>query len=169
MNSFNHPSRNRLQITSSTLILVTAAVLSLLFARSATADSIGIPAHVPKSYVAECASCHTSYAPGLLPAKSWQNIMGSLDKHYGSDASIDEKSVQEISAWLQSNAATSRKLTEAPPDNRITNSEWFKRKHREVKQEIWLRPSVKSRSNCMACHQQAAKGDFDDDNVRIPR
>jgi mono/diheme cytochrome c family protein len=173
MNTFTDPSGSHTQVSrsvfTSAFILVTAALLSLFFARSATADSIGIPAQVPKAYMAECASCHTSYAPGLLPAKSWQSIMGNLDKHYGSDASIDEKSVKEISAWLQSNAATSRKFTEAPPDNRITNSEWFKRKHREVKQEVWLRPSVKSRSNCMACHQQAAKGDFDEDNVRIPR
>lgn len=135
----------------------------------AMADRIGMPGNMPPSFTAECASCHTAYAPGLLPAKSWQGVMNSLDKHYGTDASIDAKSVAEISAWLQKNAASSRKFSEAPPDNRITSSEWFTRKHREIKKEVWLRASVKSRSNCIACHQQASKGDFDDDNVKIPR
>ena len=133
------------------------------------ADHIGMPGNMPKSYAAECASCHTQYAPGLLPAKSWHSIMNSLDKHYGSDASIDAKSVNEISSWLATNAASSRKLAETPPDNRITNSAWFTRKHSEIKKETWSRAAIKSRSNCMACHQQAAKGDFDENSVRIPR
>jgi nitrate/TMAO reductase-like tetraheme cytochrome c subunit len=143
--------------------------LCMALATSAMADRIGMPGSMPKSYVAECASCHTAYAPGLLPAKSWQGIMSSLEKHYGSDASIDAKSVADISAWLQSNATSSRKFSEAPPDHRITRSEWFARKHREVGKEVWLRPSVKSRSNCTACHLQAGKGDFDEDSVTIPR
>ncbi len=135
----------------------------------ALADRIGMPGNMPKSFTAECASCHTAYAPGLLPAKSWQGVMNSLDKHYGTDASIDAKSLAEISAWLQINAASSRKFTEAPPDNRITGSDWFARKHGEIKKDVWLRASVKSKSNCIACHQQANKGDFDDDSVKIPK
>lgn len=147
-------------IVSSSLMLTSAYAL---------ADHIGMPGNIPKSFTAECASCHTAYAPGLLPAKSWQGVMNSLGKHYGTDASIDAKSLADISAWLQNNAASSRKFSEAPPDNRITSSDWFNRKHREVKKEIWSRPSVKSKSNCTACHQQANKGDFDDDSVKIPK
>lgn len=133
------------------------------------ADDVGMPGKMPKSFAAECASCHTLYAPGLLPAKSWLSVMGSLDKHFGTDASIDEKSVAEISAWLKDNAASSRKFAEAPRDNRISNSAWFARKHSELGKDVWLRPSIKSRSNCVACHQQASRGHFDEDSVRIPR
>lgn len=146
-----------------------AGLCVALGSMQAMADSIGMPGNMPKSFMGECASCHTPYAPGLLPAKSWLSVMTSLDKHYGTDASIDAKSVAQISTWLQSNAAGSRKLSETPPDNRITSSAWFARKHREVGKDVWLRASVKSRSNCIACHQQAAKGDFEEDNVRIPR
>lgn len=148
---------------------ITISVCLTLTSAFAMADDIGMPGTIPKSYTAECASCHTSYAPSLLPAKSWQSIMGSLDKHYGSDASIDAKSAAEISTWLQKNSAGSRKFSEAPTENRITKSEWFVRKHREVSKDVWLRPSVKSRANCTACHQQAGKGDFEEDNVKIPR
>ena len=147
-----------------------AAMLCIALASTqAMADDVGMPGKMPKSFAAECASCHTLYAPGLLPAKSWLSVMGSLDQHFGTDASIDAKSVTEISAWLKDHAASSRKFTEAPRDNRITNSAWFARKHREVGKDVWLRPSIKSRSNCVACHQQASKGDFDEDSVRIPR
>jgi mono/diheme cytochrome c family protein len=145
------------------------AVCLTLACSPAMADRIGMPGNMPKSYTAECASCHTAYAPGLLPAKSWQGIMTSLEKHYGSDASMDARSTAEIAAWLQSNAAGSRKFSEVPPDNRITSTDWFTRKHREVRKDVWLRPAVKSKSNCTACHQQAAKGDFDEDSVTIPR
>ncbi|WP_227869520.1 diheme cytochrome c [Undibacterium parvum] len=158
------------QVAASLIKSGLASVLALfIYAPMAMADDVGMPVSIPKAYTAECASCHTAYAPGLLPAKSWQSIMGTLDKHYGSDASIDPKALKEISAWLQTYGASARKFAEVPPENRITNSEWFNRKHREIKKDVWLRASIKSRSNCMACHQQASKGDFDDDSVRIPK
>lgn len=146
-----------------------ANMLLALIATPVLADDVGMPANMPKSYISECASCHTAYAPGLLPEKSWKNIMESLGKHYGSDASIDAKSASEISAWLQKNASRSRKFSEVPPDNRITQSAWFARKHDEIGKEVWQRSSIKSKSNCSACHQQASKGNFEDDNVRIPK
>jgi nitrate/TMAO reductase-like tetraheme cytochrome c subunit len=151
------------------LTQLAAALCVALISTQALADRIGMPGNMPKSYLAECASCHTPYAPGLLPAKSWSNLMGSLDKHFGADAAIDAKSAREISAWLQANAATSRKFAAAAPDNRITSGAWFAREHREVGNDAWLRASIKSRANCGACHLQAARGDFNEDNVRIPR
>ncbi|MDE2428340.1 MAG: diheme cytochrome c [Burkholderiales bacterium] len=133
------------------------------------ADDIGMPAVVLKSYTSECAACHVAYAPGLLPAPAWNRLMNSLENHYGSDASIDEKSVKEISTWLQKHGASTRRFNEAPPDNRITSTAWFVRKHREIGSAVWTRTAVKSRANCVACHQRAAKGIFEEDEVRIPR
>lgn len=149
--------------------LILAGSCAALLSAPALADNVGMPGNMPKSYAAECASCHIPYAPGLLPAKSWRGIMLSLDKHYGTDASLDPKSVAEIAAWLDQYAAGSRKFAEPSPDNRISSSAWFARKHREIGKEVWLRASVKSRANCAACHRQAEKGNFDEDNVRIPK
>lgn len=42
---------------------------------------------LPK-YRQECASCHIAYPPGALPASSWQRILGNLQHHYGTDASL---------------------------------------------------------------------------------
>lgn len=122
-------------------------------------------------FQAECGSCHTPYAPALLPAASWQRLMGNLGKHFGTDASLDAASTREIGQWLQANAGTYRRVSEQPPQDRITQSAWFLRQHRpgEVPAEAWKRPAVGSPANCGACHGNAAKGNFNEHEVRIPR
>jgi mono/diheme cytochrome c family protein len=123
---------------------------------------------LPK-YKQECASCHTAFPPGMLPAASWRNIMTSLPTHYGTDASLDPATTKELSAWLVNNAATVRRVNEVPPENRITRSAWFTRKHREVSAATWKLPLVKTATNCAACHPQADQGDFNERSIRIPR
>jgi len=142
--------------------------LLALFAMPASASKMGMPADAPKSYEAECASCHMAYPPGLLGQKSWQNIMSGLDKHFGTDASLDPKTQTEITQWLMKNAATKEKYSALAPENRITKTSWFIRKHDEVRADVWKRTGVKSPANCSACHADAAKGDFNEDRVRIP-
>lgn len=123
---------------------------------------------LPK-YKQECAACHTAYPPGMLPAASWNRVMGNLSKHYGTDASLDPATVKELSTWLGTNAGTYKRVRDEPPQDRITRSAWFIRKHDEVSAATWKLPAVKSAANCAACHTQADKGDFNEHNVRIPR
>lgn len=124
--------------------------------------------NLPK-YQQECAACHIAYPPGMLPAASWQRLMGGLDRHFGTDASLDAESVKQISAWLQTHAGTHRRVKEVPPEDRITRSAWFVRKHDEVPAAAWKHPKVKTASNCAACHVQADQGVFNEHDVRIPR
>ena len=144
------------------------SLLAVLAASPTMAAKMPMPADAPKSYEAECASCHMAYTPGLLSAKSWQNVMAGLNKHFGTDASIDEKDKTEITNWLKSNAATKQKYSELAPDNRITKTTWFIRKHDEVRADVWKRAGVKSPANCGACHTGAAEGVFSEKNVSIP-
>ena len=109
-----------------------------------------------------------AYPPGLLSEKSWQNVMSGLSKHFGTDASIDQKDQIEITNWLKKNAATRQKYSELAPENRITKTSWFIRKHDEIKADVWRRPSIKSPANCGACHTNAAEGIFSEKNVAIP-
>ena len=120
-------------------------------------------------YTQECASCHVAYPPGLLPATSWQRLMGNLPRHFGVDASLDAVTRNELSAWLAASAGSSRRAHEPPPDDRITRSAWFIREHDELPARIWKLPAVKSPSNCTACHAQAEQGGFNERDVRIPR
>lgn len=132
------------------------------------AAKMPMPADMPKSYEAECASCHMAYPPGLLGDKSWQNVMSGLTKHFGTDASVDEKDKIEITNWLKRNAATKQKYSELAPDNRITKTSWFVREHDEIKADIWKRPSIKSPANCGACHTTAAEGIFSERGLKVP-
>jgi nitrate/TMAO reductase-like tetraheme cytochrome c subunit len=132
-----------------------------------SAAKMTMPPDAPKSFDAECASCHMAYPPGLLGQKNWQSIMSGLDKHFGTDASLDAKTQAEISQWLIKNAATREKYAAFAPENRITKTAWFIRKHDEVRVDVWKRAGVKSPANCSACHADAVKGDFED-RVRIP-
>lgn len=154
-------------------ILRSAPVAALLVALVLPAAADDRSPRVPllPRYEQECAACHIAYPPGMLPAASWQSLMGTLERHYGTDASLDAASVQEISQWLALHAGTYKRVSEAPPDNRITRSAWFLRKHRagEVPPELWRHPAVKSASNCAACHTQAAQGRFNERDIRLPR
>lgn len=118
---------------------------------------------------AECSGCHMAYPAGLLPAASWSKLMAGLDKHFGTDASLSPKDTKEITDYLVKYA--SNRWTSSAAPLRITDGEWFKTKHnsREINPATWKRESVKSQSNCMACHQGAERGDFNEDRIRIPQ
>ena len=145
-----------------------AGVLAAAALTPALADGNLQPRQALPIYKQECAACHMAYPPGLLPARSWARIMTGLDKHYGSDASLDAQAVAQISRWLQTEAGTYKRVADAPPEDRITRSAWFVSKHRKLDPQVWKHASVKSAANCATCHTGADKGDFDDDGVSLP-
>jgi nitrate/TMAO reductase-like tetraheme cytochrome c subunit len=151
---------------------LTRIVLSLgLIGLSHTifADGHLSPIKIPEKIKAECASCHMVYQPGFLPKESWARMMSGLDKHYGVDASLDPQAVKEIGQWFSQHAGTYKRVSGSPPNDRITQSDWFVKKHRKINEKTWNNPKVKSKSNCMACHAGAEKGHYDDDGARVPQ
>lgn len=158
-----------------TLPLLLALVTTSLVANSAAkynGEDRGrpvMPAQSNARWQAECGSCHMAFPPGLLPAASWTKMMAGLDKHFETDASLSPQDVQTISGYLTLHASNRWTSTAAPL--RITDSAWFKTKHRpdEINPAVWKRASVKSQANCMACHPGADKGDFNERNIRIPK
>lgn len=152
-----------------TFIKTWALSLSLLGASTlALADGGGQRLALHPKVAQECSACHIAFRPNFLPTSSWKQVMGSLDKHYGTDASLAPTDQKEVTDWILANA---QELGEAPPDNRITKAFWFTRKHgtNHVKADVWQRASVKSPTNCQACHVDANKGDFNEHNIRMPR
>ena len=152
-----------------------ALALALLCAPAARADDDehgGRASRVPMlaAYRQECASCHIAYPPGLLPAASWQRLMKGLDRHFGTDASLDAESAALITRWLSANAGTGRRSAGTPPpEDRITRSSWFVHEHDEVAPSVWKRASVRSPANCAACHVGAEQGRFDEHALRIQK
>jgi mono/diheme cytochrome c family protein len=148
---------------------ITALTLLAMGITAAHADGGStMPRNVPLAYTQECVACHIAYPPGMLPARSWQRIMSGLDKHYGTDASLDAATVTQLNQWLQTHAATYTRVKEEPPQDRITRSAWFERKHRNIDPAVWKHASVKSAANCAACHTGASQGQYDDDKLRFP-
>ena len=146
-----------------------AALLALAAAHPAWADGDKWPAATPlKAYTQECGACHTAYPAGMLPAASWKRVMGGLARHYGTDASLDATASAPIAVWLQANAGTYKRVSEEPPQDRITLSAWFERKHRKVELAVWTLPSVKTAANCSACHSSADMGIYSERGLRIP-
>ena len=120
------------------------------------------------TWKSECGSCHIAYPPQLLPASSWRALMSGLDKHFGSDASLDPQTAAGIAAFLEKNAGRDRSFSRTPA-LRITETRWFVHEHDEVPDRAWKNPQVKSAANCTACHVDGDKGNFDEHNIRIPQ
>lgn len=117
---------------------------------------------------AECGSCHVAYPPQLLPAASWQRLMKGLDRHFGTDASVDAATAAEIGAFLEKYAGSKRGIA-GETTLRVSETAWFQREHRKVDAATWKLPAVKSAANCAACHSAAEAGDYHERGIRIPK
>ncbi len=138
----------------------TIALITLLgLALPALADRLPMPSDAPASFKDECGSCHLAYPPALLAANDWRRIMNGLNEHFGSDATVSPKNWSKIKFFLESHAGN-------PP--RITQTQRFVRKHREVPAKFWRDPRVKSAANCEACHPGAANGNYGEHDIAIP-
>jgi hypothetical protein len=51
---------------------------------------------------------------------------------------------------------------------RITETPFWVKKHRDIKDSDWANPEVKHKYNCVACHEDAKAGTFEDAAMHIP-
>lgn len=151
--------------TISVLAFATALSLPL----PALSHQPDIPKDAPPGYQTECGSCHIAYLPALLPEAEWRSIMAQLNKHYGDNASLEEGTRREIEDFLARNAGSRWRLLFGSGDPpRLTATVWFNHEHNKLPEAIWADQKVGSRSNCAACHPDAAKGLFDEHTVKPP-
>lgn len=143
-------------------------ILLLGISLPSLADSLPMPADTPTVYREECGSCHIPYPPALLAASDWQRLIDNLDRHFGSNAAVDAAAGKKISDFLERNAGNSRRLGLGGEPPRISQTRWFNHEHGKIVPRVWQDPRVKSPANCEACHQNAAKGNFSEHEVRIP-
>ena len=152
-------------------IRIALPVLLVALALPAHADNYSLPKNA--AFEEECASCHMAYPPQMLDANSWRAMMNGLSKHFGSDASIDEKRRIAITDFLVAHSGGRKtgdtRDAQGKPLLRITETARFDKKHREIAAATWQRASIKSPANCTACHAQAAAGDYNERSIRIPK
>jgi len=126
----------------------------------------------------ECGDCHGVFHPSLLPARSWQKMMAEQDKHFGTDLGLDASTTSAVLAFMVANAAEVQtteaafKIEQSIPagaaPQRITETLYWTRKHRDIAASDWANPLVKSKVNCAACHSDADAGTFEDGAMQIP-
>lgn len=130
-------------------------------------------------YAKECGSCHMAYPPGLLPARSWQKLMGNLADHFGDNAELPQEDTVAITDYLIKNAADRSNyrrsvkiddsLAARQTPLRITQVPYIAGKHREIPTRLIAgNPKVKSLSQCAACHTKAEAGSFSERDINIP-
>lgn len=143
------------------------AVCILVFS-SAISYAEGANVNVPHNakWKEECGGCHIAYPPQFLTGDNWRQMMGSLDKHFGANATLDARDSKEILDFLQGHAGSGDK--HGALSLRISDTSSFKREHRELPGSVWSDPAVKSRANCTACHINAERGDWSEEGVRMP-
>lgn len=107
----------------------------------------------------ECGACHIAFPSRLLPADSWQGIMGNLANHFGENASLPAAVVAEITAELLKDASPKGDHI-GRPVMRISDQGWWQRAHRyDVSPNDWKKAG--SKANCKACHSGAERGNFE--------
>ncbi len=156
------------------LIVLIAAPLYQLMANYPASGFVPMKANA--AWASECGDCHIAYHPSLLPRSSWRQIMAGLEDHFGEDASLDEDTKAEITAFLNeyaserwdSEAANELRKTDTQKPLWITASPYWKQRHGDLEAEIFKRKTIGSKGNCLACHKDAASGRFNDEEISIP-
>jgi len=154
-----------------------ALIINVLFAENYSAGDV---APVKNDlYIKECGSCHFPYQPGLLPSNAWEKMMANLDNHFNSDATLDDKTFQTLSKYLNDNSAEknmqykrSNRIVSSIPAGQIADSisttPYMIKKHREIRKDLITQKEVKGLFNCIACHTTADKGIYSERDIKIP-
>ncbi|MFZ0457388.1 MAG: hypothetical protein WAM17_02890 [Rhodoplanes sp.] len=157
------------------LVLAVAPILAaLFFAVPLAADALRVAPVKDSVVVKECSACHMLYPAGLLPARSWSAMIADLANHFGDNAELDPATAKRVADYLTANSADGvgvsgkvlRGLDSALVPKRITELPWWTRKH-EGKGRVGTvelaRKGAKFKGDCKACHADAERGVFDDD------
>ena len=168
-------------------ISVVVIVSALLYFRGyleETADHLYMPYKGPvlpdnALWRESCSECHFAFHPSLLPARSWEKIFAEQDDHFGDDLALDEETTAELLKFHIDNAAEktltepARKIMYYTPEGetpiRITETIYWQKKHKEIKDVYWKHPKVKIKGNCDACHLDAKEGTYEDSDMRLPK
>ncbi len=126
----------------------------------------------------ECASCHILYPPAMLPKHSWKKLMANLAEHFGDDASIDEETAKTIETFLVANSAEASskeyayyffKSIEKKDIISVTETEYWKMKHKEIEKSLFESKKVRTKANCKACHPNIENALIEDHEIKVPK
>ncbi|MEA1919118.1 MAG: cytochrome b/b6 domain-containing protein [Campylobacterota bacterium] len=132
------------------------------------------------TYATDCGECHTPYPPFMLPEKSWHRIMDKLNDHFNeriTENNISMGARASIREYLIANSAehSSRemafKMLDSIGDRAPKSTSkvmYWRETHKDIDPSVYKRESIKTPSNCAACHQYFEYGLLDDTYIKIP-
>lgn len=136
------------------------------------------PVHDP-AYAKECGSCHFTYLPGMLPARSWHALLAGANEHFGESLALSPEMARHIEEYLVSNAADRSKyrgselmlyrLEAGVTPLRVTSMPVMHQRHQVVRTLLGSPKSpVRNLTNCDSCHERAAAGSFAYEEIVVP-
>ncbi|MDP2431374.1 MAG: cytochrome C [Pseudomonadota bacterium] len=162
------------------ILCASVGLAGLWISNTASDNDAVFPLPRGKALVNECGSCHTVYAPGLLPARSWRKMLAELDKHFGKGVSVLEpvrlallKDLEDMAADGAFSDMRLRRIAGSVPVDamplRITETRYFKFLHDEVPLGYWRHKAIAGAANCLACHPRANEGRYGEREIRLPQ
>lgn len=139
---------------------------------------LGVPtAALDAIYEKECGACHYAYHPSMGTAALWTGILGTLQDHFGEDASLPDATRAQILTYLQSNSAEhwdtriSKVLAKPNAENplRFTATRFWTRIHADIPESLFKAKPIGFKGNCAACHQDAKNGLFAPQSIDVPQ
>ena len=101
--------------------------------------------------------------------------MGDLENHFGDDASLDVETNNEILAFLVKNSAETSTMEASwnflnSINNKdiiaLSDTEFWKKRHKDIPKEVFENSKIKSQANCKACHSDIEKGLIENENIK---
>ena len=157
--------------------MTAAAIITVVGFAGWSSDSSATAKNFPpisnSQYTKECGTCHMAFPPQLLPARSWRQIMGGLNNHFGDSAQLDDAARQKLTEYLTSNSADGadnmqsmsvmKSIGPNETPSRITKVPYIAGLHAAVLDPVWGGyPHPKTLSECSVCHTKAEAGNYTD-------
>ncbi len=170
------PARAHPRLALVLLLAVLATAAAATVALTALPGRGAPPAALDPVFAEQCGACHLAFPPSLAPKSTWNGILADLEHHFGADATLSPGQVTQIRNWLGANAADHwdnlpshvLRLPAADGSRRITDAPGWRQRHHAIADTVFAAKPVYRRSNCIACHADAATGQFAPQDIAIP-
>ena len=166
-----------------THILFKALILACLLSAPAHAAK-DFPPVTHEGYKKLCGDCHFPHQSVFMPLISWRYFLSKQGRtdHFGVKVPKKGADLNEIFKYLGEDTAENSKhkiikriyrgYDEKKIPLRITTNAHYERMHRKIfddeKRFVIDNPKVIYQGDCVACHEDALKGDFSERTAKIP-
>lgn len=127
-------------------VFFTLALFSICLVGAQTTDASSLTPETRH----ECGECHPAFPPEALSVRQWHAILRNLSNHYGEDASLSPKTLQQVRENLLQQAGPE---VDASTPLLVSNGAWWRNRHQKLAQKGTRKRKGIRMDNCVACHE----------------